>query len=134
MPLQHRHTYTAEFDVTSPLAQSTSFGVAPEGVRCNPAQIRQVRAGGTLEGLSHWLLAHTFPSCLPDPGRLTVPTRPVVVGAACRPSLRSQGQTAPNFGRLLRQPTGGALSSPPGFMAPRGAQSCSYSRYASHGW
>ena len=52
MPLQHRHGYTAEFPVASPLAQSTSFGVTPSrGVRCNPAPIRQVRAGGTLERL-----------------------------------------------------------------------------------
>jgi hypothetical protein len=31
MPLQHRHEYTAEFLVASPLALSTSFGVAPNG-------------------------------------------------------------------------------------------------------
>ena len=36
-----------------------------------------------LRGFDHWFLhSYTFPSCLPDPGRLAVPTRPVVVGAA----------------------------------------------------
>jgi hypothetical protein len=36
-----------------------------------------------LRGFDHWFSsAYTFPSCLPDPGRLAVPTRPVVVGAA----------------------------------------------------
>jgi len=36
-----------------------------------------------LRGFNHWFLhSYTFPSRLPDPGRLAVPTRPVVVGAA----------------------------------------------------
>src|ERR1035437_1830305 len=64
---------------------------------------------------------YTFPSCLPDPSRLVVPTRPVVVRAASRPSLRFQGQAALSFTALLRQVGGGVLSSPHGFMAPRGA-------------
>jgi len=63
-----------------------------------------------------------LPSRLPDPGRLAVPTRPVVVGAASRPHLRPQARTAPSFGGLLRQAEGGALSSPPGHVAPRGAR------------
>jgi hypothetical protein len=36
-----------------------------------------------LRGFDHWFSsAYTFPSRLPDPGHLAVPTRPVVVGAA----------------------------------------------------
>jgi hypothetical protein len=36
-----------------------------------------------LRGFNHWFLhSCTFPSCLPDPGRLAVTTRPVVVRAA----------------------------------------------------
>src|SRR6266542_3701620 len=36
-----------------------------------------------LRGFNHWfLLTYTFPPCLPDPSRLVVPTRPVVVRAA----------------------------------------------------
>src|SRR4029453_19188223 len=52
-------------------------------VHCCPAHIHQVGAGSGLTGVDHWFSsAYTFPSCLPDPGRLAVPTRPVVVGAA----------------------------------------------------
>src|SRR5262249_41947193 len=36
-----------------------------------------------LRGFDHWfLLSYTFPSCLPDPSRLTVPPRCVVIRAA----------------------------------------------------
>src|SRR6266542_3223499 len=36
-----------------------------------------------LRGFNHWfLLTYTFPPCLPDPSRLVVPTRPVVVRAS----------------------------------------------------
>ena len=40
-----------------------------------------------------------------------------------RPPSHLQGQAAPIFTSLLRQAHGGVLSSPPGRMAPRGAQS-----------
>src|SRR5215217_3399795 len=44
-----------------------------------------------LRGFDHWFSsAYTFPSRLPDPGRLAVPTRPVVVGAA--PTLPGASQ------------------------------------------
>jgi hypothetical protein len=46
MPLQHRHTYTAEFGVASPLALSTSFGVAPKG--------RALQPGPDPSGSSRW--------------------------------------------------------------------------------
>jgi hypothetical protein len=42
MPLQPRHAYTAEFDVASPLALSTSFGVAPKGA-CAATRPRSIR-------------------------------------------------------------------------------------------
>jgi len=51
---------------------------------------------------------------LPDPARLAVPDRPVVLGAACHPLLRLQVRAAPCFIDLLRQANGGAVSSPPG--------------------
>lgn len=36
-----------------------------------------------MRGFNRWFLhSYAFPSRLPDPGRLAVPTRPVVVGAA----------------------------------------------------
>src|SRR4030095_6856444 len=75
-----------------------------------------------LRGFHHWFLhSYASPSCLPSPGRLAVPTHLVVVGAAFPPSWRLPGQAAPSFTGLLRQADGGALSSPPGLMAPRGA-------------
>ena len=57
---------------------------------------------------------YTFPSRLPDPDRLAVPTRPGVVGAAptltCVPRLG----LPPASNGLLRQANGGVLSPPPG--------------------
>ena len=52
-----------------------------------------------LRGFDHWfLLSYTFPSCLPDPSRLVVLTRPVVVRAApalpCVPKVRLPSASA----------------------------------------
>ena len=55
MPLQHRHGYAAGLHRGLPTGDITQPGVPPNvtaGARCNPAQIRQVRAGGSLEGRS----------------------------------------------------------------------------------
>jgi hypothetical protein len=77
-----------------------------------------------LRGFDHWfLLSYAFPSRLPDPNRLVVPTRPVVVRAASHPSLRPQSQAALSFSGPLRRSAGGVLSSPLGQTAPRGARS-----------
>ncbi len=94
MPRQHRHRYAAVLPHgllggISP----TDFGVAAQrssGVRCIPAHIHQVRAGTKLTRLCRWFLSYTLSSCLPDPGRLVVPARPVVVGAA--PTLPGASQ------------------------------------------
>jgi len=90
------------------------------------AALRPVSArfgvGRSLVRLWRWFLSYTFPPCLPDPGHLAVLTRPVVVRAASRPPLRFQDQAALSFAGLLRQVGGGVLSSPPGYMAPRGAR------------
>jgi hypothetical protein len=76
------------FPVASWPATSTGVRVAlPSrwlGVRCGPAPIRQISSrflscGGSTTGSCN---TYTFPSRLPGPGRLAVPTRPVVVGAA----------------------------------------------------
>src|SRR5665648_103257 len=84
MPRQHRHRYAADLPhglLLDPELPSTKS--LPKGsVRCKPAHIHQVRAGGRLTGLWHWFLSYTFSSRLPDPGLLAVPTRPVVVRAA----------------------------------------------------
>ena len=74
-----------------------------------------------LRGFARWFLAYAFWPCLPDPRRLAVPTRPVVVGAACRPHRRPPDRTAPSFVRLLRQPDGGVVSPPLGHTELRGA-------------
>ena len=92
------------------------------GVRCCPAHIHLVGAVSRFKGVQPLVhLRYTFPSCLPDPGRLAVQTRPVVVRAASHPHLLIQGQAALSFTGLLRQAGGGVLPSPPGYMAPRGA-------------
>jgi hypothetical protein len=76
------------FPVASWPATSTGVRVALprcwSSVRCCPAPIRQISSrflscGGSTTGSCNTC---TFPSCLPGPGRLAVPTRPVVVGAA----------------------------------------------------
>jgi hypothetical protein len=58
-------------------------------LQARPASAR-FGAGRQLTGRQHWFLAYTCSSCLPDPGRLAVPTRPVVVGAA--PTLPGASQ------------------------------------------
>ena len=70
---------------------------------------------GPLEGRSdHWFLTYTFPSRLPDPGRLAVPTRPVVVGAAPALPGVSRDQAALSFTGPLRQTRRRVLSPPLG--------------------
>lgn len=67
----------------------------------------------TNDGPSKFVRTYTFPSCLPDPDRLVVQTRPVVVRAAPTRSLRFQGRAALRFGILLRQGAGGSLTTHP---------------------
>ena len=69
-------------------------------VHCSSAHIHQVGADAALKGVQPLVRSrYTFPSRLPDPGRLAVPTRPVVVGAAPIHALRFQSQTAPQLQR-----------------------------------
>ena len=115
----------------------------PSGVRCNPALICQVGAGGLcLRGFPplvprvhrRWFLAYTFPSRLPDPRHLTVLARPVVVRAA------STLADVPRVGlpsasvSLLRQADGGGLSPPQGSRTPRGARYPRTTRDWAAGW
>ena len=72
---------------TQPVTEPPSRSAA-EDAHCCPPHIRQIRAGSTLKEvltLVHYS-RYTFSSCLPDPNRLTVPTRPSALGAASRPS------------------------------------------------
>src|SRR5215207_5037409 len=63
-----------------------------------------------LRGFHHWFTArYTVLPCLPDPGRLAVPTRPVVVRAApTLPGASQEGLPSASAG-LLRQPSGGSF-------------------------
>jgi hypothetical protein len=70
--------------MTSPPSRFNGFGVAREracvAIRPTSTRFEPVL---DLRGFNHWFLhSYTFPSCLPGPGRLAVPARPVVVGAA----------------------------------------------------
>src|SRR5205823_791296 len=89
------------FTMASPPAKLPGFGVdrppIPAITHCTPAHIHQVGAGSSLTERRHWFLSYTFPSRLPDPHRLAVPARPVVVRAASRPPRRLPGQTALSF-------------------------------------
>jgi hypothetical protein len=63
-----------------------------------------------LRGFHHWFTRrYTVLPCLPDPGRLAVPTRPVVVRAApTLPGASQAGLPSASAG-LLRQPSGGSF-------------------------
>lgn len=63
----------------------------PRSTRLEPVQ--------RLRSFNRRFLTYTFWPRLPDPHRLAVPARPVVVGAASRPPRRPPGRTAPSFYR-----------------------------------
>jgi len=110
--------------VFKPLRSHLSVCTAarPRSARFEPVDL--------LRDVTRWFLAYTFPSRLPDPDRLAVPTRPGVVGAACHPHPRSRDQAAPSFASLLRQTSGGVLSPPLDTTAPRGARSPRFRRWS----
>jgi hypothetical protein len=124
-PLQPRHEYAADLphgprashEILTPESPTPSGA----GVHCSSAQIRQVGADAALEGVQTLVrFRYTFPSRLPGTGRLAVPARPVVVGAAPARTLRFQGQAAPSFNDPLRRVAVGSLI-PLGQSTPRGA-------------
>src|SRR5690606_35168119 len=63
----------------------------PRSTRLEPVQ--------RLRSFNRRFLTYTFWPRLPDPHRLAVPARPVVVGAASRPPRRPPGRTALSFYR-----------------------------------
>src|SRR6266496_6221922 len=68
-----------------PVSPASESRCAPSARACAAARPISTRLEPVLalRGFDHWFSsAYTFPSCLPDPGRLAVPTRPVVVRAA----------------------------------------------------
>ena len=77
-----------------------------------------------LRGFHHWFTGrYTFPSCLPDPSRLVVPARPVVVRAAPAASWASSKRLPSASPSCCDRLGGGVLSPPHGHLAPRGAHS-----------
>jgi hypothetical protein len=77
-----------------------------------------------LRGFHHWFTRrYTFPSCLPDPSRLVVPARPVVVRAAPAASWASSKRLPSASPSCCDRLGGGVLSPPHGHLAPRGAHS-----------
>jgi hypothetical protein len=74
----------------------------PTSARFEPAR--------RFRGFHHWFTARcTVLPCLPDPARLAVPDRPVVVGAAPTLPAASQVRLPPASTGLLRQPSGGSF-------------------------
>ena len=124
-PLQPRHKYAAAFPhglrASREIPATESRAHNRTGVRCVSAHICQVRADASLKGVLPLVRSrYTFPSRLPDPGRLAVPTRPVVVRAAPAHALRFQDRAAPSFSDPLRRATGRYLN-PLDHSTPRGA-------------
>ena len=119
MPLQHRHDYAAGLHRGLPAGDINRQGSSPHrraDVRCYPALIRQVGAGGrVLRGVLTLVphvhlpvsLAGPRPSGSADPSRLR---------RGCLPPGPSvpTGQAAPSFSGPLRRAEGGVLSSPHG--------------------
>jgi hypothetical protein len=75
------------FLIASSTARLTDYGVAQANLAraCTATRPTSTRLEPVLDlrGFDHWFLhSYTFLSRLPDPGRLVVPARPVVVGAA----------------------------------------------------
>ncbi len=129
MPLQLRRRYAAALHDGLPLddinrARSSLHTVSRGGTRCNPARIRQVRAGGSLlRGVNPLVhCRYTFLSCSPDPKYLTVLPRPGFVGAAPAFTGVPRIGLPPACIRLLRQPERDGLPPSHGRKAPRGAR------------
>ena len=102
-PVRHRPSPRAWS--SPPPAHAAGYGAAVQirsrGRALLPPHIRQIRAGSTLKEvltLVHYS-RYTFSSCLPDPNRLTVPTRPNALGAASRPS---PAPPDPDYSQLQR--------------------------------
>jgi hypothetical protein len=120
VPRQPRHGYAAGLHRGLPADEScrpSESTIHQTVVRCCPAHIHQVGAGSDrLRGFNHWFLAYTFPSCLPSPGRLVVPTRPVVVRAApALPGASREGLPSASPACCDRPTVGPFI--PPGHMA-----------------
>ena len=84
LPRQHRHAYAAGFQRGLPTSIERPAPESPPsgGVRCTRPASSRLEPVEHLRGVRHWFLSYGVSPCLPDPRRLEVPTRPVVVRAA----------------------------------------------------
>jgi hypothetical protein len=125
LPLQPRHGYAADLHHGLPSRLPKPAGSRPpqHGGRAlltgpdPPGSSRRT----LLRGFHHWFLhSYTSPSCLPGPGGLAVPTRPVVLEAAPTRPRTSVAGLPPASTACCDRPRVGPFT-PPGRAAPRGA-------------
>ena len=115
MPRQHRHAYAAGFPRGLLANQAVSRSESPAasltvGARCTPAQIHQVSSrfeSYRVSSTGSLALRLSVSLAGPGPSGGTGPSR--LCRACSHPTPRLQGQAAPSFTELLRQPGGGAL-------------------------
>lgn len=108
--------------------RKTGFGVAAHwgGVRCVPAPICQVRAGGTVTGLQTLVSRVHLPISLAEPGPSDSAGPPRPCQGCSHPGACLRDGAALSFPTLLRQRRGRGLAPPPEPVTPRGApRSCS---------
>ena len=128
MPLRPRHAYAADLQRGLPAGDINRLEsrppIAPACVHRDPAQIRQVRAGGIhLRSVRALVSLVHLPVPLAEPGPSDGAGPSRRCQGCCPPDPNtSSGQAAPSFTGLLRQAGGGVLSSPRGCLAPRGAR------------
>ena len=84
LPRQHRHAYAAGLQRGLPTGIERPASESPPrgGVRCTRPASSRLEPVEPLRGVRHWFLSYGVSPCLPDPRRLEVPARPVVVRAA----------------------------------------------------
>jgi len=130
MPLQHRHTYAADLrcglragEKDTDRRSHPSAGADKCALLSRPASPR-LEPVHSIERLSDAGSSRT-PSRFACRARTVWECRPASSLSGLLPTLPCtlQDQAALSFTGLLRQARGGALSSPPGLMAPRGAPS-----------
>ena len=106
------------FDVASPPDRQTGFGVGPHRTSGTghalhtgpyPSGLSRLWTYGASDSGSSRTPSH---HCLPDPSRLTVPTRPVRCQGCSHHRVRSHVLVAPSFTGQLRLTGGGVLTPP----------------------
>jgi hypothetical protein len=116
-PLRHEYAAVLPRGLPTGLFVPASESPAPCSARMRTAyrpRSARFESARRLRGLMHWFLSYTFSSRLPDPPRLAVPGRPVVVRTASHPPRRPPDQAVLRFAKLLRQPSGKGLAPLPG--------------------